>query len=101
MTTPEGEVKSAVKDALQKAGWYEWTVNQFNKRGYRVKSGISDLIAIREGRVLFLEIKAGNGKQRPAQAVFQAEIQAHGGEYYVIRSVDELIAIIEGGKPWE
>jgi hypothetical protein len=96
MVTPEGSIKAQVKAMLKLAGWYEFTVSQFNKKGYKVHSGISDLIAIKGGRVLFLEIKTATGNQRPAQAEFEREVREHGGEYHIIRSVDELLTVIGG-----
>ena len=37
-----------------------------------------------------IEIKTSTGKQRPAQAEAQKRIEACGGEYWIIRSLDEL-----------
>jgi len=91
--TPEGRIKADVKQALTQLGWFVFNVAQFNKRGYSVHCGISDLIAVGYARVLFMEIKTDTGKQSSAQREFMAQVQAHGGEYYVIRSLDELLSI--------
>jgi len=53
--------------------------------------GIPDIIAIKGGRVLFLEIKKPGGKLSPGQIIFRDLILSHGGEYYKIDSLDDLI----------
>ena len=68
--------------------------------GYRPKSafavnGISDLIAIRDGRVLFLEVKRPGGKQSADQIKFMKAIRSKGGVYEVLMSVDDAEELIE------
>ncbi|MBT9169591.1 MAG: hypothetical protein DDT19_02953 [Syntrophomonadaceae bacterium] len=41
--------------------------------------------------VVFLEIKRPGGKQSLYQQQFQANIEAHGGKYLLVRSVEDLI----------
>lgn len=52
--------------------------------------GSPDLIVIKDGYFIGLEAKAGSGRQSPVQKAFEKMIKDNGGEYYVIRSVDDL-----------
>ena len=48
------------------------------------------------GRRIEIEVKAGNDKQSDEQRAFQAMIEAAGGAYIIARSVDDVIAYLEG-----
>lgn len=50
--------------------------------------GISDLIAVKKGVTAFIEIKTPKGELRPEQLRFSCEIDAHGGIYAILRSVE-------------
>jgi hypothetical protein len=60
-----------------------------------VYAGASDIVAIHNGRVLWLEAKTGCGRQTREQKIFEREITQHGGEYFVFRSVDEVRLIVD------
>ena len=47
--------------------------------------------------VIFLELKSTKGKQTQEQRDFQKMAEAQGCEYYVIRSIDELIIKVSQG----
>ena len=85
-------MKRAVKDYLNIKGWFHFHILQ----GVGSFKGIPDIIAIKQGRVLFLEIKRPKGNQSEYQRQFQIFIESHGGEYYVVRSLEDLMKIIEG-----
>lgn len=58
--------------------------------------GGGDLYAIRAGQLLCLELKASKGDRvRPEQAEFGRQIISHGGRYLVVRSLDDVIAMLE------
>jgi Holliday junction resolvase len=101
MATRETKLKKQVRDYLRLKGWFVFHVLQ----GLGAYKGVSDLIAIKEGKTIFLECKAPegidkNGRKKPAgkqsenQIQFEADIKAHGGSYYVIRSVEDVIEVI-------
>ncbi len=48
-------------------------------------------------RSIAIEAKSDIGKQSKDQIKWQADFEKIGGEYYIARSLDELIKIIEGG----
>ena len=86
----ENDVKRQVKDYLSIKKYYHFPILQ----GLGAKRGIPDIIAIKNNRVLFLECKRPGGKQSDYQKQFQADIEGHGGEYYTVKSLDDLIKII-------
>jgi len=91
--TPEGQIKADIREYLEKTGWYAFNVAQFNKKGYKIHGGISDLIAIKNGQVLFIEVKTETGKTSEDQVKFAKEIDDHGGRYIIARSVQDIQVI--------
>jgi hypothetical protein len=55
-----------------------------------LKSGVSDLVVLFKGQVLFLELKIENGKQSNNQKSFEAEVKNLGFEYVICRSVADV-----------
>ena len=86
----ESDIKKQVKDYLSLKGYFHFHILQ----GLGAFRGIPDIIAIKNNRVLFLEIKRPGGKQSEHQKQFQLFIEGHGGEYYTMKSLDDLIKII-------
>ena len=86
----ENDVKRQVKDYLSIKRYYHFPILQ----GLGAKRGIPDIIAIKNNRVLFLECKRPGGKQSEYQKQFQADIEGHDGEYYTVKSLDDLLKII-------
>ena len=85
----EAEILRLVKDYLTLKGWFWFRIQQ----GIGVYKGISDLIAIKGGRVLFIEVKGQSkkAKQSNDQIEFEKKIVSHGGEYVLVRYLDDLI----------
>lgn len=87
----ENDVKLQVKQYLSLKGWFHFHL----MAGMGAYKGSPDRIAVKDGRVLFLEIKKPVGwKHSDPQKQFQKDIREHNGEYYLIRNLDELIKII-------
>lgn len=59
--------------------------------------GGADLIGIRNGRFVAIEIKTTTGKQTAEQLIFQQLVTARGGEYVILRSVEEALAWAQNG----
>lgn len=57
-------------------------------------SGVSDLIVVLEGKVLFVEVKNSIGKQSPKQKLFQSQIENLGFQYHLVRTLDEFKKVI-------
>ena len=85
-TYPETKILRAVRCELERGGWYVLRQQQ----GLGCVKGVADLVALRDGRHCWLEIKTASGRQTPDQVAFERAIAAHGGEYMVVRSVDDL-----------
>ena len=60
-------------------------------KGDGVLAGVSDLIVVGDGRILFVEMKTQRGKQSPTQKDFQKRVESLGHKYVVCRSLDSFI----------
>ncbi len=65
-----------------------------------VRAGVSDLILVVQGRVLFIELKLDDTllttrtEQRESQRLFQQQLETLGHIYLVARSLDDYVAIL-------
>lgn len=103
MKVLERDIELKLLHWLNISGWFAWknpTKPSFIEVGGRkvLKNrakfeivGASDIIAIRDGRVLFIEVKRPGGTQREGQVAFQSAIERHGGRYVLVKSLDELM----------
>lgn len=60
-----------------------------------LRSGVADLVIVKDGRAYFLEMKRHNGKQSVNQLQFEAEAIRAGAEYAVAHSFDEAVEILQ------
>ncbi len=60
-----------------------------------VLAGVSDLIVVEGGRVLFVEVKTPKGRQQESQKEFEEKVKAQGLEYVLVRSLDEFMGIFK------
>ena len=62
-----------------------------------IKSGISDLLAMKEGRTIWLELKRPDGKGKPSlqQLKVVNDITNQGCEAYFVSNLEELYKIIK------
>ena len=89
----------AVKNALQKSGWY--VINHQSYRSALVTcKGMADMQAIKNGMSVWLEIKVGHDIQREDQKKFQQAIEEHGGKYMIVRDIEDIIPMLEGYINW-
>ncbi len=68
------DIKHLMRDIL---GFACWDMSQDRKT--RQTPGIPDCIFMGYGHVLFVEVKAGKGKESPAQSEFRETCMANGG----------------------
>ena len=92
--TPETALKRQIRDYLRLKGWFVFHVLQ----GLGAYRGISDMIALKAGRVVFLEVKSPRGRQNDNQQKFQQDVEDHGGEYWLVRSLDDVIEQEKAGR---
>lgn len=84
--TPETQTKQSIKRYLKYSGWFSYPL----PAGIGSVKGAPDRIAIRDGIHLHIEVKSANGRQTPEQVNFQRNVEAGGGHYVLVRSVEEL-----------
>lgn len=58
------------------------------------KRGWPDITLCKEGKFIGLEVKTQKGRQTEAQKEVEKQIKAAGGEYYIVRSVEDVIEVI-------
>ncbi len=84
------------------AGMVKLDSGRFFKTG---KPGLSDIVVIQRrldatgkpyARALFLEVKTAKGRQSEAQKHAEKAVIAAGGEYHIVRSIDNCKAVLEG-----
>jgi len=62
-----------------------------------VHPGASDIVAIYQGHVAWIEVKTGCGRLTKAQEIFRQAILDHGGTYIVARSVEDALRVFAEG----
>ena len=77
--------------------------NVLNK-GYRAMpkysmNGIPDIIIIKDGRFVGLEVKTKIGVQSKSQTEFQVLCELQNGLYFVVRSIDDTIHALASLDP--
>ena len=85
---------------LQAVGIFAWKNNTGalpTKSGGFIKFGAvgsADIFALHAGRFIAIEVKTGKGKPTSAQLVWGQSVKECGGDWFCVRSVDELAAFI-------
>jgi len=63
-----------------------------------LRSGVADLVIVKNGRAYFLEMKRRLGRQSLHQLYFEADAIRAGAEYAVAHSFDEAVNVL---KSWQ
>ena len=87
----EAMIQKQIRDYLQLTGWFVVKIHQ-SLGSYK---GIADLYAIKDGRSIWIEVKTTKGVLSKHQERFWDDIQLHGGEYFVARSVEDVRGALE------
>jgi len=93
----EKDIRRVCKDYLEIKGWFVFHLLQ----GLGCYPGLTDMVAIKDGRVLFIEYKKPGGKQSEEQKKFQADLERVGGEYILVRCLENLIEAIKKGGNYD
>lgn len=56
--------------------------------------GFPDIFVMKQGRAIFLEIKSNSGDLSTYQKERQAELEAQGAEYYLVRSLKYAMQVL-------
>lgn len=90
MTTSEADLKTQMRKYLTKNGIY-WVSIQ---NGFGAKPGDPDLVICLDGQFVGLEVKTQTGRQSDIQKQREKEIRMSGGWYFLVRSLDDLKAVL-------
>jgi Holliday junction resolvase len=85
----ESTIQHEIIVYLERCGWYVIKILQCNK------NGAPDLMAIREGKTIFVECKRKGQKARPLQEYRIQELINHGVVAVVAHSIEEVKTVIE------
>ena len=88
--TPENIIKRQAKDLLDIYGWFHFHLTQ----GIGCYPGLPDRIAIKNGKILFLEFKSPKGYLNKNQIKFKHLIENQGGVYYLINDITLLNEVL-------
>lgn len=89
----EKDIRKEIKDYLEAMDWFVFPIHQ---QGYMCYKGISDYIAVKNGTVIFVEVKKPGGKQSEDQVKFEDNIISHKGLYFCVDSLNKLINNLSG-----
>lgn len=76
------------------AGLFDPTKKVFRAMPKYGMRGVPDIIWIRDGRFVGLEVKRPKGKQSEGQKEFEHGILQAGGEYHLVTSVDDVMKMV-------
>ncbi|MEW6171296.1 MAG: hypothetical protein AB1472_07060, partial [Candidatus Omnitrophota bacterium] len=82
----ETDIKKQIKDYLNIKGWFNFPLLQ----GLGSYKGLPDMIACKDGQVLFIEAKTATGGQTEYQVLFQQKIEKVGCRYVLVRNIEDL-----------
>lgn len=82
----ETDIRHQVQDFLRWRGWFVF----YNLQGLGCYPGLSDLVAVKKGKVVYIELKTKTGTQSEKQKEFQADLERAGGTYIVARGIEDV-----------
>ncbi len=85
----ESDVQSDIIDFARVRGWFCEKIESRSGRG------IMDLVCIRHGRHVWIEVKRLGEEPRPQQEKRAREMRAHGAEVYAVDSLEQARAILK------
>lgn len=56
--------------------------------------GVSDLVMVLPGKVVFLEVKTPTGTQSDKQIKFESKIKELGHSYFIVRSLQDVLNVL-------
>lgn len=100
----ESETQKAILEYLQYTNVFSYRNNSGalkTEAGYFVRFGTKgspDIVCVKDGRYIGIEVKATKGKQSPDQKLFQQALEEAGGDYILAHSLDDVIEYFEKQK---
>jgi hypothetical protein len=109
MRSLEAQIQCDIVKWLQSHGFYFFsvpneamgrsTVAQMQLVSMGLRRGVADMVVLVPPGVIFLEVKAQDGKQSDHQVKFQTRVEAMGYKYHIVRSVDDVADSLAGFAP--
>lgn len=105
MKERESDIVRAICDYLEYRRVFFWrqntapTVNKskdgwsFRRMPKHALKGVPDIIVIKAGQFIGLEVKRDKGRLSLDQVAFRLRLEAAGGKYFVVRSIDDVQAL--------
>ncbi|WP_297635141.1 VRR-NUC domain-containing protein [uncultured Clostridium sp.] len=104
----ESEIQSGIIDYLQilenrgkiffqrvnNTPVYDPIGKKFRSMPKGTKKGFPDILVLMNGRTIGFEVKTATGKQSKDQKDIESKFKQHGQEYFVVRTVEEVICIL-------
>lgn len=100
----EHDIQNSIRLRLSELGYAVFRINSGKVRmadgrffDTGVPKGFSDLIACKNGRIYFLEVKTATGTASPEQIKFLAVMRdRYGCVAEIVRSVDDAVRVVSG-----
>ena len=73
---------------------YDPIGKKFRSMAKGTKKGFPDILVLMNGRTIGFEVKTAVGKQSKEQKDIENKFKQHGQEYFVVRTVEEVICIL-------
>lgn len=100
----EKDIQFSVCDYLARKRYFFWRQNTsgiydpvkgIHRRASKwALAGVPDIIVIKDGKFIGLEVKRPTTVQNEAQKNFERETKLAGGEYHIIRSIEDIQKIL-------
>lgn len=101
----EQDIQNSIRIALSNMGYVVFRANVGKIRTPEgryfdtgLPKGFSDLLAIKDGKAYFIEVKKPGGKIRPDQVVFINRMKDMGCVAGIVFSVEEAIKLVNNGN---
>lgn len=92
MNVAHNRLANQVYEYLVSSDWF--VIRTHDERQVPIEAGICDMIALRAGHTLLLELKAGRDKLKPKQIQFRDRARRHGYDVVEVRSLEDVIGAI-------
>ena len=97
----EKDIQMAICDYLSLKRYFFWRQNtgavwdkdRFRSMPKYSMNGVPDIILIKNGKFIGLEVKQPKGKQSDNQKIFEKMCKDNGAEYHIVTSLDDVIAL--------
>jgi len=99
----ETEIQSTICEYLAYRKHFFWRQNTaprydtkkqiFYRMPKHAMNGVPDIILIKDGQFIGLEVKQEKGKQSEDQKIFEKRCHDAGAKYYIVRSLDDVIKL--------